>query len=136
MSNSSLATYKLLSPNHSGQRTMQIDRITPHCVVGQLSAAGICGCFTSSSVQASCNYGIGKDGDIGLCVEEKNRSCRHICGNAVDGLAGLLSLSDNDGRQGRCRVLCQGERNLALQGDQGAEVFRGGICRREDARRT
>ena len=74
MSNSSLATYKLLSPNHSGQRTMPIDRITPHCVVGQLSAAGICGCFTSSSVQASCNYGIGKDGDIGLCVEEKNRS--------------------------------------------------------------
>ena len=74
MSNSSLATYKLLSPNHSGQRTMAIDRITPHCVVGQLSAAGICGCFTSSSVQASCNYGIGKDGDIGLCVEEKNRS--------------------------------------------------------------
>ena len=74
MSNSSLATYKLLSPNHSGQRTMPIDRITPHCVVGQLSASGICGCFTSSSVQASCNYGIGKDGDIGLCVEEKNRS--------------------------------------------------------------
>ena len=69
MSNSELVTYKLLSPNHSGKRTMAIDRITPHCVVGQLTAAGICGCFTSSSVQASCNYGIGKDGDIGLCVD-------------------------------------------------------------------
>ena len=34
----------------------------------------ICGCFTSSSRQASCNYGIGKDGRISLCVEEKNRS--------------------------------------------------------------
>ena len=74
MSNSELVTYTLLSPNHSGKRTMAIDRITPHCVVGQLSAAGICGCFTSSSVQASCNYGIGKDGDIGLCVDEGNRS--------------------------------------------------------------
>lgn len=74
MSNSELVTYTLLSPNHSGKRTMVIDRITPHCVVGQLSAAGICGCFTSSSVQASCNYGIGKDGDIGLCVDEGNRS--------------------------------------------------------------
>ena len=74
MSNSKLVTYTLLSPNHSGKRTMAIDRITPHCVVGQLTAAGICGCFTSPSVQASCNYGIGKDGDIGLCVEERNRS--------------------------------------------------------------
>lgn len=36
MSNSELVTYKLLSPNHSGKRTMAIDRITPHCVVGQL----------------------------------------------------------------------------------------------------
>lgn len=74
MSNSELVTYKLLSPNHSGKRTMAIDRITPHCVVGQLTAAGICGCFTSPSVQASCNYGIGKEGDIGLCVDEGNRS--------------------------------------------------------------
>ena len=34
----------------------------------------ICGCFASTSRQASCNYGIGKDGKISLCVEEKNRS--------------------------------------------------------------
>lgn len=74
MSNSSLVSYTKLSPNHSGQRTHSIDRITPHCVVGNLSAEGICGCFTSSSVQASCNYGIGSDGRISLCVEEKNRS--------------------------------------------------------------
>ena len=72
--NSSLVTYTKLSPNHSGQRTHSIDRITPHCVVGQLSAESICGCFTSTSRQASCNYGIGYDGRISLCVEEKNRS--------------------------------------------------------------
>lgn len=72
--NSSLVSYTKLSPNHSGQRTHSIDRITPHCVVGQLSAESICGCFTSTSRQASCNYGIGTDGKVSLCVEEKNRS--------------------------------------------------------------
>ncbi len=72
--NSSLATYTKLSPNHSGLRTHSIDRITPHCVVGQLTAESICGCFTNPSREASCNYGIGKDGKIALCVEEKNRS--------------------------------------------------------------
>lgn len=72
--NSPLVDYTNLSPNHSGLRTHSIDRITPHCVVGQLSAESICGCFTSTSRQASCNYGIGKDGRVSLCVEEKNRS--------------------------------------------------------------
>lgn len=74
MSNSSLVSYTKLSPNHSGKRTHNIDRITPHCVVGQLSAESICGCFVSASRQASCNYGIGTDGRISLCVEEQNRS--------------------------------------------------------------
>ena len=74
MSNSSLVCYTLLSPNHSGARTHAIDRITPHCVVGQLSCESICGCFTSPTRQASCNYGIGKDGRISMSVEEKNRS--------------------------------------------------------------
>lgn len=72
--NSSMVVYTKLSPNHSGQRTHGIDRITPYCVVGQLSCESICGCFTSPSVQASCNYGIGEDGRVSLCVEEKNRS--------------------------------------------------------------
>ena len=69
-----MVVYTKLSPNHSGQRTHSIDRITPHCVVGQLSCESICGCFTSPEREASCNYGIGTDGRISLCVEEKNRS--------------------------------------------------------------
>lgn len=73
MSNSSLVVYTKLSPNHSGQRTHSIDRITPHCVVGQLTAERICDCFPAGR-DASCNYGIGSDGRISLCVEEKNRS--------------------------------------------------------------
>lgn len=71
--NSSLVAYTKLSPNHSGQRTHSIDRITPHCVVGQLSAETICDCFPAGG-EASCNYGIGTDGRVSLCVEEKNRS--------------------------------------------------------------
>ena len=74
MSNSGLVVYTKLSPNHSGQRTHSIDRITPHCVVGQLSCESICGCFTSPEREASCNYGIGTEGRISLCVEEKIRS--------------------------------------------------------------
>lgn len=72
-SNSPLVCYTGLSPNHSGQRTHSIDRITPHCVVGQLSCETICACFPQGR-NASCNYGIGSDGRISLCVEEKNRS--------------------------------------------------------------
>lgn len=42
-STSSLAAYTKLSPNNSGQRSHSIDRITPHCVVGQCSAEGLVG---------------------------------------------------------------------------------------------
>ena len=73
-SNSSLVAYTLLSPNHSGLRTEQIDRISPHCVVGQCTAEGLGEWFHKSSTQASSNYGIDKNGRIGLYVEEKNRS--------------------------------------------------------------
>lgn len=73
-SNSTLVNCTVKSPNHSGTRTHKIDRITPHCVVGQLSAEGIGGCFTSTSREASCNYGIGYEGRVCLIVDEKNRS--------------------------------------------------------------
>ena len=72
--NSPLVTYTKLSPNHSGQRKHAIDTITIHCVVGQLSVETIGNIFAPTSRQASSNYGIGKDGRIGMYVEEKNRS--------------------------------------------------------------
>lgn len=72
--NSSLVSYTKLSPNHSGQRTHSIDRITPHCVVGQCSVETLGNIFYPTSRQASCQYGIGTDGRIGMYVEEKNRS--------------------------------------------------------------
>lgn len=72
--NSPLVSYTKLSPNHSGQRTHIIDRITPHCVVGQCSVETLGNIFYPSSRQASCNYGIGADGRVGMYCEEKNRS--------------------------------------------------------------
>lgn len=72
--NSNLVSCTILSPNHSGQRICQIDRITPHCAVCQATAEQIGAIFAPSSREASCNYGIGYDGRIALIVEEKNRS--------------------------------------------------------------
>lgn len=74
MSNSSLVNYVKLSPNHSGQRTHSVDRITPHCVVGQCSVETLGNMFSKTSREVSCQYGIGSDGRIGMYVEEKNRS--------------------------------------------------------------
>ena len=74
MANSPLVSFTKLSPNHSGRRVCQISRITHHAVVGQLSVEQICNCFKDRSRQASCNYAIGADGRIGLCVDEANRS--------------------------------------------------------------
>lgn len=72
--NSPMVSYTKLSPNHSGQRTHDIDRITPHCVVGQCSVETLGNIFLPVSRQASSNYGIGPDGRVGMYVEEKNRS--------------------------------------------------------------
>lgn len=74
MENSSLATYKKISPNKSSPRNHAIDTVTIHCVVGQCSVEALGNRFAQSSVQASSNYGIGYDGKIAMYVEEKDRS--------------------------------------------------------------
>ena len=74
MSNSKLISCTVLSPNNSGTRTMRIDRISPHCVVGQMSAYNLGVWFSKKTTQASSNYGIGYDGKIGLYVPEAKRS--------------------------------------------------------------
>ena len=73
-SNSPLVVYTRLSPNHSGLRQHAIDRITPHCVVGQCSVETLGNIFAPIEKQASSNYGIGADGRVGMYVEECNRS--------------------------------------------------------------
>ncbi len=73
-SNSSLATVTMISPNRTPNRNHAIDTITIHCFVGQVTAKRGCEVFQPSSKGASCNYVVGYDGSIGLCVEEKDRS--------------------------------------------------------------
>lgn len=71
--NSPLVGYTRLVNKHSGLRTHCIDRITPHCVVGQVTAARL-GDIFSGTRDVSSNYGIALDGTVALYVEEKNRS--------------------------------------------------------------
>ncbi len=78
MSNSSLVSYTRLSP-HYNPRNHAIDTVSIHCVVGQMTAKQILNMDRfdledADDNDASCNYAIGYDGSIGLCVEEKNRS--------------------------------------------------------------
>lgn len=73
-SNSSLVSYTNLTKKKTTNRTQPITRITPHCFVGQVSAKRGCDYFAETDRQASCNYVIGYDGQIGLSVEEKDRS--------------------------------------------------------------
>ena len=69
-SNSQLISYTKLSPNNSGNKTVAIDRFTPHCIVGQWTVETAGSYFAKTSTKASANYVIGKDGKIGLVVPE------------------------------------------------------------------
>lgn len=73
-SNSPLVTYTNITSNKTSPRNHAIDTITIHCIVGQWTAKQGCDYFASTTRQASCNYVVGKDGSIGLCVDEKDRS--------------------------------------------------------------
>ena len=73
-SNSNLATYKNISKNKTVNRTHNIDTITIHCFVGQVTAKQGCDFFANTPNECSANYVIGFDGSIGLSVEEKDRS--------------------------------------------------------------
>ena len=78
---STLVSCTVSSPNNSGTRTYPVTRITPHCMVGQLSAQGCGALFKSPSREASSNYGIGTNGEIGLYVDETKRSW---CSSSAD----------------------------------------------------
>ena len=74
MSNSSLATYTRITKNKTSPRNHAIDTITIHCIVGQWTAKQGCDYFATTDRQCSANYVVGKDGSIGLSVDEKDRS--------------------------------------------------------------
>lgn len=74
MSNSKLVDYTRISPNKTSLRNHVIDTITIHCIVGQRTARQGCDYFATTDRECSANYVVGKDGSIGLSVEEKDRS--------------------------------------------------------------
>lgn len=73
MSNSSLVTYTKLSSDKSTRKS-KIDSVIIHCIVGQWTAKEGCDYFASTERECSANYVVGKDGSIGLSVEEKYRA--------------------------------------------------------------
>lgn len=73
-SNSNLVSYKRISPNRTSPRNHVIDRITPHCYVGQVTVEDMGAWLCNPNAKASANYGIGRDGRVALLVEEKDRS--------------------------------------------------------------
>lgn len=74
MSNSALATYTRITKNKTSPRNHTIDTITIHCIVGQWTAKQGCDYFATTDRECSANYVVGKDGSIGLSVDEKDRS--------------------------------------------------------------
>lgn len=72
--NSKLISLTRISANRNSPRNHAIDRVSIHCVVGQLSIETMANMFAPSNYAASCNYCIGTDGRMALIVEEKDRS--------------------------------------------------------------
>ena len=97
--NSPLVTYKRISPFKTPNRNAPIDTITIHCYVGQVTAKQGCDYFATTA-ECSAQYVVGKDGSIGLSVEEKDRAWttggKDSNGNIiyVNGISG----ADNDHR--------------------------------------
>lgn len=64
-----------MSPTTYGVRSGKLDRITPHCVVGNLPASSVMSMFAKPERKASSNYIIGKDGEIACPVPEDIAAC-------------------------------------------------------------
>nr|DAY84972.1 MAG TPA: N-acetylmuramoyl-L-alanine amidase [Caudoviricetes sp.] len=96
-SNSSLVTYKKLSPMCSSRildsnPTGKIDTITIHHMAGNLSIEACGEVFQNR--EASSNYGIGSDGRVGLYVDESMRSWAS-CSPANDSRAVTIEVANS-----------------------------------------
>lgn len=139
MSNSPLVNYTKISPNKTSPRNIKIDTITIHCVVGQVTVEQLGETFAKASRKASSNYGIGKDGKIGMYVEEKDRSwCSG--GKDKDGKVirvNGISGADNDHRAITIEVASDTTHPYAIT----EEAYKGliellvDICKRNDIKK-
>ncbi len=92
MSNSKLVSYTNLSP-HRNPREAAITKITPHHTAGKVTLEALGNVFRTR--EASANYGIDSEGNIGLYVEEKDRAW--TSGNADNDHAAVTVEVANDG---------------------------------------
>ncbi len=74
MSNSPLATYRRITKNKNSPRNHKIDRITIHCMAGQMTGRACADYFATTNRQVSANYCVGYGGDIAISVDECDRS--------------------------------------------------------------
>lgn len=88
MSNSTLVTYTNITKNKTSPRKHKIDAIIIHCIVGQWTAKQGCDYFATTDRDCSANYVVGKDGSIGLSVDEKDRAWTSGGSLKVNGISG------------------------------------------------
>ena len=138
MSNSPLVTYTKRSPNCNKPRNHVIDTISIHCTAGNKNntakqIANLERFITYDPENgAACNYAVGGDGSIALCVDEANRSwctsspsndhraitievASNIAGTEVNdaAYAALLDLlTDICKRNGIKKLLWKGDKSL------------------------
>ena len=75
-----IVTDYITTTNYTDRGGQEIDRLTVHCVVGQLSAIQVAKMFTPQR-KASANYIIGKDGEVVRNVPEQYRAWTSGTGN-------------------------------------------------------
>lgn len=138
MSNSPLVTYTNISKNKTSPRNHKIDTITIHCYVGQVTAKQGCDYFatTTSSSKPSSNYVIGKDGSIGLSVDEKDRA-NTTGGKDKNGLpirVNGISGADNDHRAVTIEVASDNTEPYAITDKAYNSLIKlvADICKRND----
>lgn len=92
MSNSSLVTYKAISPNCTIPRKGTIQHVVIHHMAGNCTIETCGQIFAPTSRQASSHYGVGSDGRIGQYCYEENRAW--TTGNAIDHKSVTIEVAD------------------------------------------
>ena len=92
MTQSSLVNQVKISPNSNPRGNNRIERITPHCIVGQAKAINIANSKNfSAGGGASANYIIGKDAEVLLNVDESRRAWTSGGSKKVNGKTGSMN---------------------------------------------
>lgn len=94
MSNSNLVTFTKLSPNCTRPRYYKIDTIIIHHMAAVWTVEECGNSFASAARLASSNYGVDSSGNVGLYVDEANRSWA-TSSPAIDNRAVTIEVSND-----------------------------------------